>query len=99
MLKYLIIFYNKNEYSSLLLKTKKLYWLREYSTKIVFNILAFVFLIIARNLYIKSLLGCDGEEFKCIINSNLNYILDDIYYCTHSVLYFLYFLILIGGSL
>ena len=94
MSKYLINFNNKNENSNTFLKTKKLYWLREYSTKIVFNILAFVFLIIARNLYIKSLLGCDGEEFKCIINSNLNYILDDIYYCTHSVLYFLYFLFL-----
>ena len=51
-----------------------------------------MFLIIARNLYIKSLTGCDGEEFKCVINNNLKYILDDIYYCTHSVLYFLYFL-------
>ena len=92
--KRLINFNNKNEHSNTFLKTKKLSWFRKNSTKIGFNILAFVFLIIARNLYIKSLLGCDGEEFKCIINSNLNYILDDIYYCTHSVLYFLYFLFL-----
>ena len=60
--------------------------------KLFFNALAFIFLLIARNFYIKSLLGCDGNEFKCIINSSMKYILDDIYYCTHSVLYFLLFL-------
>ena len=58
------------------------------------NVLAFFFLIIARNLYIKSLKGCNGNEFICIINNNLKYILDDIYYCTHSALYFLCFLFL-----
>ena len=54
--------------------------------------MAFAFLIIGRNFYIKSLKGCDGDEFKCVINSSMKYILDDIYYCTHSVLYFLFFL-------
>ena len=63
-------------------------------SKILFNILSLVFLFVGRNLYIKSLLGCNGEEFKCIINSNMKYILDDIYYCTHSVIYFLCFLFL-----
>ena len=58
------------------------------------NILAFIFLIVARHLYIKSLKGCKGDEFICVINNSLNYILDDIYYCTHSVLYFLGFLLL-----
>ena len=65
-----------------------------YLFKILLNILAFFFLLIGRNLYIKSLLGCDGEEFKCVINNNMKYILDDIYYCTHSVLYFLFFLLI-----
>ena len=93
---FILKFFNReNEYSRLLSKSKnyqKLCLLKKCSIKIIFNILAFVFLIIARNLYIKSLLGCDGNEFKCIINSSMKYILDDIYYCTHSVLYFLYFL-------
>ena len=51
-----------------------------------------MFLLAARKFYIKSLKGCDGDEFKCVINSSMKYILDDIYYCTHSVLYFLFFL-------
>ena len=58
------------------------------------NIIAFIFLIIGRNFYIKSLKGCNGDEFRCIINNNLQYILDDIYYCTHSSFYFLGFLLL-----
>jgi hypothetical protein len=49
-------------------------------------------LIIAKHLYIKSLKGCKGDEFICVINNNLTYILDDIYYCTLSALYFLGFL-------
>lgn len=61
---------------------------------IFINVVAFFFLIIAKKLYIKSLKGCNGNEFTCIINSNLQYILDDIYYCTHSVLFFLGFLFL-----
>ena len=61
-------------------------------SKLFFNVLAFILLLIARRFYIKSLLGCNGNEFKCIINSSMKYILDDIYYCTHSVLYFLFFL-------
>ena len=63
-----------------------------YISKIFFNVLALVFLFVARKLYIKSLLGCDGDEFKCIINSSMKYILDDIYYCIHSILFFLLFL-------
>lgn len=70
----------------------------KYNHKNVFlfftNILAFIFLIIARYLYIKSLKGCKGDEFICVINNDLQYILDDIYYCTHSVLFFLGFLLL-----
>ena len=63
-------------------------------SKILFNILSLVFLFVGRNLYIKSLKGCDGDEFKCILNTDMKYILDDIYYCTHSVIYFLCFLFL-----
>ena len=37
-------------------------------SKVTFNILALVFLLVARHLYIKSLLGCDGDEFKCVLN-------------------------------
>ena len=58
----------------------------------LFNILSLVFLFAGRNLYIKSLKGCDGDEFKCILNTDMKYILDDIYYCTRSVIYFLCFL-------
>ena len=86
------IFNNRNQYSGLLLKKKKKQILVSLLSKVIFNILAFSFLLIARTLYIKSLLGCDGDEFKCVLNSNMKYILDDIYYCTHSVLYFLFFL-------
>ena len=85
-------FYNKNKYSSLSSPNKKVSFLSSSISKIVFNILAFIFLLNARYLYIKSLFGCDGDEFKCIINSSMKYILDDIYYCTHSALFFSCFL-------
>ena len=60
--------------------------------KYVTNIIAFIILFIARKLYIKSLLGCNGDEFLCVLNGNLNYILDDIYYFTLSFIYFFIFL-------
>lgn len=85
-------FYNENKYSSLSSPNKKVSFLSSSISKIVFNILAFIFLLNARYLYIKSLFGCDGDEFKCIINSSMKYILDDIYYCTHSALFFSCFL-------
>ena len=75
---------------------KKNFFKRIYTYKNIFllftNIIAFIFLIIAKHLYIKSLKGCKGDEFICVINNNLTYILDDIYYCTLSALYFLGFL-------
>ena len=85
-------FYNENKYSSLSSPNKKVSFLSSLISKIVFNILAFIFLLNARYLYITSLFGCDGDEFKCIINSSMKYILDDIYYCTHSALFFSCFL-------
>ena len=75
---------------------KKNFFKKIYTYKNIFllftNIIAFIFLIIAKHLYIKSLKGCKGDEFICVINNNLTYILDDIYYCTLSALYFLGFL-------
>ena len=58
------------------------------------NIIGFIILCIATFLYLKSLKGCNGNEFSCI-NYSLKYIYDDIYYCMHSALYFLIFLFLI----
>ena len=76
--------------------SKMNFFKRKYTYKNIFllftNIIAFIFLIIAKHLYIKSLKGCNGDEFKCVINNNLTYILDDIYYCTLSALYFSGFL-------
>ena len=86
------------EKSKLLIEKKRSIFIKKklFSQKNILlftNILAFVFLIIGRFLYIKSLKGCDGDEFICVINNDLKYILDDIYYCIHSALYFLFFLI------
>lgn len=59
--------------------------------KSFYNIIAFIFLNIGTYLYLKSLKGCDGDEFSCI-NYSIQYIYDDIYYCTNSALYFILFL-------
>ena len=83
------------KYSKIFFRLKKQAFVNSYLLKIVLNILAFTFLLYGRNLYIKSLIGCDGDEFKCIIRNKLDYILDDIYYCTHSALYFLIFLLIL----
>ena len=61
-------------------------------SKVTFNILALVFLLVARHLYIKSLLGCDGDEFKCVLKRGITYIVKDMYYCINSALFFLLFL-------
>ena len=83
-------------------KLAKNYFLKEkrpftfsYLFYIVSNFLAFIFLLLGRNFYIKSLLGCDGDEFKCIIRHKLDYIFDDIYYCILSAFYFLIFLFIL----
>lgn len=83
-----------NGYKSLVFKREKLHLIVSNLSKLLFNLLALVFLIVARLLYIKSLLGCDGEEFKCVLNNSMKYILDDIHYCILSVFYFLCFLFL-----
>ena len=90
----LTYFHNEKGYSSELFQEKKINFSNSNVSRILFNIISIIFLLIARNLYIKSLIGCDGDEFKCILNSNMKYILDDIYYCTRSVIYFLFFLLI-----
>ena len=67
--------------------------------KYITNSIGLFLLFIARKYYIKSLLGCDGDEGKCILNNNLKYILSDIYYCSHSIFYFLFFLFLVQAQL
>lgn len=63
--------------------------------KYVMNIISLIILFFARKFYIKSLLGCNGDEGICVLNSNLKYILDDFYYCSYSIIYFLIFLFLL----
>ena len=63
------------------------------------NLIALITLFTARKYYIKSLLGCNGDEGTCVLNNNIKYIFDDIYYCIHSIFYFLCFLILIQVNL
>ena len=60
----------------------------------IFNICTLILLLRGRYLYIKSLNGCDGNEFSCL-NIGINYIIDDIYYCIKSCIYFLLVLFLI----
>ena len=62
--------------------------------KNIFNICTLIFLLIGRYLYIKSLRGCNGNEFSCL-NIGIKYIIDDIYYCIESCIYFLLVLFLI----
>ena len=54
---------------------------------IINNILMTSFLFIGRYLYVKSLKGCDGDEFKC--TKSLKYIVDDLYNCIYSSAFFL----------
>ena len=60
----------------------------------IFNICTLIFLLKGRYLYIKSLNGCNGNEFSCL-NIGIKYIIDDIYYCIKSSNYFLLVLFLI----
>lgn len=80
----------KNDYFPIITKVTN------YKQKIYFfirEIIGLVLLLIGRNFYIKSLKGCDGDEFKCVA-ININYIYDDINYCFKSILYFLLFLLI-----
>ena len=86
--------YNVNGFKNLLLIRKIINFFRSYLLKIILNISSLIFLFVGRKLYIKSLKGCDGDEFSCII-SNMKYIFDDIFYCTHSAIFFSCFLLLL----
>ena len=83
-----------NEHSYKLLKNEIIKITKWYLSKNIFNILSFIFLFVARYFYIKSLIGCNGEEYECIIKSGIKYILDDIFYLILSVFFFLCFLFL-----
>ena len=85
---------HNNESSYILLKREIIKISKWFLSENIFNILAFIFLFVARYFYIKSLLGCNGEEFDCIIKSGIKYILDDIFYLILSVIFLLCFLFL-----
>ena len=51
----------------------------------------------ARYFYIKSLKGCNGDEYSCL--SNMQYINDGINYCIKSSLIFLFFIFLLQFKL
>ena len=61
---------------------------------IISEIISLILLIYARAFYVKSLFGCDGDEFKCVV-INIKYIFEDINYCLKSILYFWIFLIFV----
>ena len=61
---------------------------------IIRELTGIILLLYGRQYYIKSLKGCDGDEFKCIV-IKIRFIFDDIRYCFKSILYFLLFLVFI----
>ena len=83
MIKIIELFYlnciNKNKYSRELFENRENNFNFHKKSKSIFNIVCLIFLLVARHLYIKSLLGCDGDEFICILNNGMKYIFDDIY--------------------
>ena len=58
---------------------------------IIRELTGIILLLCGRKYYIKSLKGCDGDEFKCIV-IKIRFIFDDIRYCFKSILYFILFL-------
>lgn len=61
---------------------------------IIRELTGIILLLYGRQYYIKSLKGCDGDEFKCIV-IKIRFIFDDIRYCFKSILYFILFLVFI----
>ena len=61
---------------------------------IIRELTGIILLLCGRKYYIKSLEGCDGDEFKCIV-IKIRFIFDDIRYCFKSILYFILFLVFI----
>ena len=80
---------SKSGYSQLQAKS----FLRKRNIISLFKeLLGLSFLLIGRSFYIKSLKGCDGDEFKCVV-INIKYIFDDIHYCLRAIFYFWCFLL------
>ena len=63
------------------------------SLKVIANVIAILYLLYGRILYIKSLKGCDQSEFACL--NDLKLIKDGIKNCLNSIVYFLFVLFLI----
>ena len=61
--------------------------------KYILDIIAFLYLVFGRFLYIKSLRGCDKSEFECL--HNLQLIKEGIKNCINSTFYFIFTLFLI----
>ena len=61
--------------------------------KLFLEIIAFIYILLGRYLYIKSLKGCNKSEYDCLFK--IQYIIDDINDCVHSSLYFIFVLFLI----
>ena len=97
----------KSKYKLIIINNEILFHIKKCKEKLFFvkifkyitNLIGLFILFIARKYYISSLLGCNGDEGKCVLNNNLKYILDDIYYCTQSIIYFLTFLFLIQANI
>ena len=61
--------------------------------KFISEIVALIYLLIGRYLYILSLKGCSGTEYECLFD--IKYIIDDINNCVRSTFYFIFVLFLI----
>ena len=61
--------------------------------KFIINFIVILFLLIGRQLYIRSLQGCSKTEFECL--HNLKLIKDGINNCLNSTVYFIFALFLI----
>ena len=72
----------------------KFYFCKRNIFFIVSEIISLILLFYGRAFYIKSLFGCDGNEFECVV-INIKYIFEDIKYCLKSILYFWIFLIFV----
>ena len=58
------------------------------------ELISLTILLIGRANYIKSLEGCLGDEFQCVVK-NIQIIFNAIHYCLKSIFYFLIFLSLL----
>ena len=80
----------KIKYDYIPLKTK-LYFTKRKIFFLFTEFISLIILLYGRYLYIKSLLGCNGDEYQCIV-MNITFIFDDINYCLKSIFFFWIFL-------